>query len=434
MATATPSPLLRYLHHLAVGGTAGDVPDGALLDLYVRRRDESAFAALVRRHGPMVLGVCRRGLRDEHAAEDAVQTTFLVLARKAGSLRQSGSLGPWLHEVARRTARRARCDAVRRRTREAKAAIPVAVEDIDDLVWRDLRPLLDDAVAALGEKYRVPFIRCYLEGETVAETARQLDCPKGTIAVRLARAREQVRARLMRRGISLSLAALTAALANREALAAALTPELGKTILAATASAREVVGLAKVAGWTKGVAMMMAKAKGKMAALLVLSFSAASGGVALFVQPTPAEQRTAEFQPGAEPITPNTKGKLIQKVYQVMDLVVVTGDEDPEHPKQRKANGDEKLIRFILENIAPESWMERGGRATIDFHPLTSALVVVQTPEYQEQIQDSLSFMHRLVNADRDGAFVRTLLDSREGRAVLARYLRSEKERKTKKK
>jgi hypothetical protein len=88
MATAQANPLLRYVHQLAVGGTAGDVPDAALLDRFVRHRDEAAFAALLRRHGPMVFAVCRRVLRDEHAAEDALQATFLVLARKADSLRQ----------------------------------------------------------------------------------------------------------------------------------------------------------------------------------------------------------------------------------------------------------------------------------------------------------------------------------------------------------
>src|SRR5205823_3540528 len=156
-----------------------------------RRRDEAAFAALVRRHGPMVLGVCRRVLRDAHDAEDAFQATFLLLARKAAALRQPDRLGPWLHGVAHRTALKAKAAGVRRRQRERPLDDLPAAGGGDDLLWRDLRPVLDDAIGRLPAKYRVPVVLCYLEGRTNAEAARALGCPTGTVATRLARARQR---------------------------------------------------------------------------------------------------------------------------------------------------------------------------------------------------------------------------------------------------
>src|SRR4029077_18481696 len=122
------------------------------------QRDESAVAALVRRHGPLVLGACHRVLRDWHAAEDVFQATFLVLARRAGSLRRPEALGAWLYGVASRTARKARAKEARRHECERRVVKTPAAEDPDGLVWRDLRPVLDDAVARLPERYRVAFV------------------------------------------------------------------------------------------------------------------------------------------------------------------------------------------------------------------------------------------------------------------------------------
>jgi RNA polymerase sigma factor (sigma-70 family) len=214
MATAQTNPVIRYIRTIVTPPPANDLSDGRLLTRFVRDRDEAAFAALVRRHGPMVLGVCRRIVRDWHAAEDCLQTAFLVLARKAGSLRTPSSLGPWLHAVALRTALKARAQAARRREQEEKAAVPPAVEDRDELVWRDLRRVLDEAVGCLPEKYRVPVVLCYLEGKTVTEAARLLGCPQGTVATRLLRARQRLRAGLARRGLALSAALLSVALAR----------------------------------------------------------------------------------------------------------------------------------------------------------------------------------------------------------------------------
>src|SRR5262249_6700332 len=147
---------------------------------------------------------CRRVLRDPHDAEDAFQATFLLLVRKAGVLRRPEALGPWLYGVAYRTAIKARAGTARRREREQPVTVEPVAGPADDLVWRDLRPVLDDAVSRLPTKYREPVVLCYLQGRTNAQAARQLGVPVGTVATRLARAREQLRRYLTRRGLALS--------------------------------------------------------------------------------------------------------------------------------------------------------------------------------------------------------------------------------------
>jgi RNA polymerase sigma factor (sigma-70 family) len=221
MASAPFSPVLRYIHRIAAG-QASHLSDSDLLDRFAEGHDEEAFAALVRRHGRLVFGVCRRTVQDWHAAEDCFQAVFLVLAMKARTLSRTESLGPWLHGVAIRVALKAKAQATTRRNIEQKFAVNAEVDRSDDLVWRDLRPVLDDAVASLASKYRIPFVLCYLQGRTVVEIARELGQPKGTVAAQLARAREQLRHRLVRRGITLSVAGLSLALT--ESLATASVP------------------------------------------------------------------------------------------------------------------------------------------------------------------------------------------------------------------
>ena len=183
-------------------GTVAGLSDAQLLGRYVDRDDPAAFEALVGRYGPMVLGVCRRRLRDRHAAEDAFQATFLVLVRKAGTLRVHPSLGPWLHGVAWRVAERARADAARRRDREANDLADgraVARPDLDaDRL--ELAGIIDEELARLPEKYRAPVVLCHLEGLTHEEAAHRLGCPTGTVSIRLMRARSRLKDRLARRG------------------------------------------------------------------------------------------------------------------------------------------------------------------------------------------------------------------------------------------
>src|SRR5262249_27268575 len=145
------------------------LPDGELLRRFVARQDQGAFAALVERHGPLVWRVCRGVLRQEQDAEDAFQATFLVLAQKAGALRDARALAAWLHGVAAQVARRALRSAARRRTREEKARERVPTTQVAEGAWRDLQTALDEEVGRLPDKLRIPFIQCFLEGKNQAD-------------------------------------------------------------------------------------------------------------------------------------------------------------------------------------------------------------------------------------------------------------------------
>jgi RNA polymerase sigma factor (sigma-70 family) len=205
-------------------GAEGDEPmsDEQLLARFLggdAETGEAAFRAIVLRHGSMVLGVCRHVLGGPHDAEDAFQATFLVLARKAGSIRDGRVLGRWLYEVAFRIAVRARADEKRRRTHERQGAEMTSPPIDDEVQWRDLRPILHEEVNRLPEKYRTPVVLCYLEGKTNEEVARVLGWPVGTVKGRLSRAREILRSRLSRRGVALSAALLLLSLAHDSAAA-----------------------------------------------------------------------------------------------------------------------------------------------------------------------------------------------------------------------
>jgi RNA polymerase sigma factor (sigma-70 family) len=204
MASGPSAAVANQLRTLFQGGTVAGLTDGQLLDRFVRHRDESAFAALVERHGPMVLRACRRRLGDAHDAEDAFQATFLVLARRAPSIRRSEAVAGWLLGVAGRVSAKARA-ADRRRMRaewEAGVARDRSVADEPPEPWTELYQEVD----GLPEKFRLPVILCYLEGLTYEQAAAHLGCPVRTVHSRLARAKERLRGRLARRGLAPSAA------------------------------------------------------------------------------------------------------------------------------------------------------------------------------------------------------------------------------------
>jgi RNA polymerase sigma factor (sigma-70 family) len=212
--TAKPfGPVLRHLRRLAAPA-AEPASDRTLLERFTARHDEAAFSELVRRHGPLVQGVCRRLLGDIHAAEDAFQATFLLLATRAGSLRRPESVGCWLHGVARRVALRARVRADRLRRRERRADVKaVARPAAAELSWREVCAVLDDELARLPERYRAPLVLCYLEGRTRDEAAKQLGWSVTVLRGRLERGRDRLRQRLTRRGLGLEAALLVEAVA-----------------------------------------------------------------------------------------------------------------------------------------------------------------------------------------------------------------------------
>ncbi|HEY7330475.1 MAG TPA: sigma-70 family RNA polymerase sigma factor [Gemmataceae bacterium] len=250
--------------------------DEELLERFVASRDAASFEVLVRRHGPMVLGVCRRVLQHPQDAEDAFQATFLVLVRKAASLCQRELLGNWLDGVAYRTALDARAAALRRRKREKQVNAmpePEARDDPDE--WRDLRPLVDRELNRLPDKYRIPIVLCDLEGKTRQDAAEALDLPVGTLSGRLTTAREMLAKRLTRHGLALSAGALGAALSPSAAPAAVPAPLVTSTVQAATAG----VISSQAAALASGVVKAMLVKKLKIATVVVLTALAGTAAV-----------------------------------------------------------------------------------------------------------------------------------------------------------
>jgi RNA polymerase sigma factor (sigma-70 family) len=204
---------LKQLNRIFNHGTASGLTEGKLLERFVHGRDEAAFAALVSRHGPMVLGVCRRILRDENDVEDAFQATFLILVRRAGAIRRGDLVSHWLYGVARRVAMRARAQAARRRVHEPAGLNTDQVgagESLGQESRHELRMILDEELARLPASLRAPVVLCYLEGLTHHEAAQRLRWPVGTIRSRLARARDRLRRRLARQGLVTEGAAVMA--------------------------------------------------------------------------------------------------------------------------------------------------------------------------------------------------------------------------------
>jgi RNA polymerase sigma factor (sigma-70 family) len=280
-AKRTSTGITQFVRALRTQGCA-DRTDGQLLSQFLSRRDEAAFVALVRRHGPMVLGVCRRVLGNAADAEDAFQATFLVLVRKAASLTARAVLGDWLHGVARRTALSARRACARRRAKEQAMARPdVQSEAIQD----DWLPLLDAELSRLPENYRLPIVLCDLEGKTRREAADCLGWPEGTVAGRLARGRALLARRLARNGGAVSSGSLAVVLAQDAASAGVSEALLHSTARAASllaAGAATAVISARVAALTERMvrAMFLAKLK-TVTCALALTALVGLGGVAL---------------------------------------------------------------------------------------------------------------------------------------------------------
>jgi RNA polymerase sigma factor (sigma-70 family) len=302
MTTVPMRSVLCHLRKAALGPDGGGLTDGQLLQRFLSRRDESAFGVLVRRHGPMVLGVCRRILRNAHDADDAFQATFLVLVRKAASLASRAVVGNWLHGVAYRTALKARSADARRRVKERAMSRPEAVEE-------DLRPewhaLLDQELTGLPEKYRAPIVLCDLEGKTRREAARLLGCPEGTLSGRLSRARALLARRLAKHGLGLSAGAVAAALLQGTAPAGVPAPLAASTVKAAAlvAAGQAAAGTipAQVVALSEGVLKAMLLTKLRTVTAVVLAVGLLGLGAAAGVYPTRAGEPPAAAEPPAQP-------------------------------------------------------------------------------------------------------------------------------------
>jgi RNA polymerase sigma factor (sigma-70 family) len=359
MANRPVHTLLEHLRRLADDRGRCASADAELLERFVCGRDTAAFELLVWRHGPMVLNVCRRIVRDAHSAEDAFQATFLVLARKAAGISRRAALAGWLYQVAYRVALRARQGIARRATREAPlddmpeppaaAAIPAA----------DWLPILDEEIHQLPEKYRLPVVLCHLEGQTLAEAAAALGCPRGTVAVRLHRARQLLRARLSQRGIELP-AVFAGVAASRVELSAALV----RTALQAGAAGAG--GVAVVAGkvsaralcLTEGVlrAMFLKKlqfAVGVLLATTLVGAGAWTMGHSRAGQP-PAAANAAAVVQAAEGAPPALPGRVAAREEEDREdrrreEQLKQAERRLQETRERQAVQEEEWLRALID-------------------------------------------------------------------------------------
>jgi RNA polymerase sigma factor (sigma-70 family) len=282
MATSRISGILTHLRRAVLLPAGAGLTDGQLLEHFLRRGDEAALAALVRRHGPMVWGVCRRFLRNYHDAEDAFQATFLVLVRRADSVRPRGMVASWLHGVARRTALKARASLAKRLGRERQVATMPEPAGREPGAWGDRTPWLDEVLSRLPDRYRAVLVLCDLEGRTRKEAAAELGVPEGTVAGRLARARSLLARRLGRLGLAVPGGALAAAV-SQQAAASVPAAVVSRTIkVASTLAAGAGVIPAQVAILTEGVLKAMVPSKLKIATVGLLLGALLGGAAAIY--------------------------------------------------------------------------------------------------------------------------------------------------------
>lgn len=290
MATSQLTEIVRHLRRTVLLRDGADLTDGQLLDAFITGRDEVAFAALVQRHGAMVWGVCRRVLDSHHDAEDAFQAAFLVLVRKACSIRPREQVASWLYGVAYRTARKARASALRRRAREQLLPTPPEPAAPEPVPGPELPPLLDRELNSLPDRYRLAIILCDLEGKTRKEAARLVQVPEGTLSGHLARGRLLLARRLARRGLALSVALA----AQQQAAAGAPAAMVTATLQAASGAApAPVVRLADL------VLRSMCFAQVKVLSSLVVFLGVlGAGGLALSQRGTQPLAAAGQAVPG----------------------------------------------------------------------------------------------------------------------------------------
>ncbi len=395
MATGALSGVIPHFRRAALLHDGGGMSDGQLLERFLAGRelgDEAAFEALIRRHGPMVLGVCRRTLKNPHDADDAFQATFLVLVRKAASLLPRAVIGNWLYGVAYHTALKARAVAAKRRAKEAQVremsrATPLATDRGND--WQ---PLLDRELSRLPHKFREPIVLCDLEGKTRREAARQLGIPEGTLSGRLTTARRRLARRLRGHGFALSGGAIAVALSQNVASACVPTPLVLSTtkaaaLLAAGVSAAGVIS-ATVAALTEGVVKAMLVTKLKVTAAFVIAIGLLAVGCGLLVNAalgaatvTPAERNQISDQaraPKEQPAAGTTvAGKLEaadadKSTVTVSTFTRATGvSTDKTLPVAKDATIVQDGKKAKLEEL------KKGARATLTLSPDQKTVVSI---------------------------------------------------------
>lgn len=349
--------LMPHLRRAALSRDAADLTDSQLLGAFLADGDAVAFDRLVRRHAPMVFGVCRRVIGHAHSAEDAFQAVFVVLARKAATVRPRNQLANWLFGVAYRTALKARGLLARRWSREKQvAAMPDVPEPAADL-WGDIQPVLDEELAALPDHLRVPVVLCDLEGRTQREAARQLDLPLGTLANRLAAARRRLAGRLGARGVALSgglFATVLGANVGRAAVPAGACAAAARAGLSAIGAAAGAVP-ESVLQLSEGVLRMMLVAKLKVVTAVVLAGLALLGGFGLGTLPAALAQGPPA--PAAKPaLGPNlSDAEFLRKTCEALRGSPATTAEIGYFVADADANKRKKVVTWLTEATTAEN-------------------------------------------------------------------------------
>ncbi|HEY7327374.1 MAG TPA: sigma-70 family RNA polymerase sigma factor [Gemmataceae bacterium] len=354
MAIPQSATILHHLRQTMLRQDGAGLTDGQLLRSFLYRGDEPAFEALVRRHGPMVRGVCRRVLRNLDDADDAFQAAFLVLLRKASTLATREVLGDWLHGVAYRTALKARSAAAHRRMKERRTLRREVITDHEDR-W-DWLPLLDEEVGRLPLKYRLPVVLCDLEGRTRRDAAQQLGWPEGTLSGRLSRARALLARRLTHRGVTVSVAALAAGMVNEASarLPFSLVRPICKTAMEFAAGSASAS--AHVVALTEGVvkAMFISKLKNVVAlVILILILTAGAGAWRYAAVAGQPEEKPVPASPDSRPVAvPKSEEPVSRRVlpkdsrFQI-DLRI-----------EREKDGQRKLLaspQLLVSNLQQEA-------------------------------------------------------------------------------
>ena len=351
MGERSLGPLTDFLGRMVLHPGAHGLSDAQLLERFGAEHDEAAFAALVQRHGPMVFAVCRRVLQDHHAAEDAFQATFLVLARKSRSISQRELLGNWLYGVAYRTALKARSRLDSYAWQQIPSEVIEEGDLIEELAWREARSVLDEEIGRLPERFRKPLVLCYLQGLSYREAAKLLNWSLGTVSGRIAKAREILRLKLIRRGLTLSASLLATLLGGRALLAevpvqlARITVKAGCFRLMRDAVAAGLVSQVTLT-LTQGAlrSMLMTKVKTCVLTLTVMTLLLVGGG-ATWLWPSAHGQAPVSSQNGGNPLQPTPAAQPY----------AATNSQDPFDPAvspadnpTRKAQSD---LRIITEKI-----------------------------------------------------------------------------------
>jgi len=339
--------------------------DQELLERFTAHHDESAFEALVQRHGPLVLGVCQRVLGDVNAAEDAFQATFLILARKARTIRWHKTVRNWLYQVAFRTASEARVQRAKRLRHEREAGTMLLQDAGNTGEWEELRLILDEELYRLPEKFRMPLLLCYLHGKTRDDAAQELGWTEGAVKGRLERGRDILRNRLTRRGLSLATATLPMLLAQGTVSA------LPEALLDSTMRvAVQGIVSAPVAVLSKGVvqAMFWAKIKLATAMLVAASVIGASGILAFSLSGANEPPDKAEVKSDQEKL----QGTWTIVKYEVQ------GKEVPEGANAKQFQQELKAGKFTITFTGDEMIFKSGDNSRKGTYKLDAA----QTPKW----------------------------------------------------